>query len=111
MTVQILKVRNVTYLWDLKYIHISVLGNNAQLLYFHSISGVKNKFLVRTAGSGSGILACSVDGPSKVALSCKENDDGYEFMYSPYALGKYMIVIKYGGVPIAGSPFLSEVTG
>lgn len=74
-------------------------------------TGVKNKFLVRTAGSGSGILACTVDGPSKVALSCKECDDGYEFFYSPYAAGKYMIVIKFGGVPIAGSPFLSEVTG
>ncbi|XP_029646412.1 filamin-A isoform X1 [Octopus sinensis] len=73
-------------------------------------TGVKNKFLVRTAGSGSGLLAIIVEGPSKVALSCKEVDDGYEFSHSTPVAGKYMMNVKYGGVPIAGSPFLCEIT-
>ncbi|KAL3876827.1 hypothetical protein ACJMK2_034617 [Sinanodonta woodiana] len=71
----------------------------------------KNKFMVRTAGSGSGFLAVFVDGPSKVALSCKEVDDGYEFSYTPFAPGKYLITIKYGNINIAGSPYCPTVTG
>lgn len=71
----------------------------------------KAKFTVRTAGSGSGFLACFIDGPSKVALSCKEVDEGYEFSYTPFAPGKYLITVKYGNIGIAGSPYQSVVTG
>jgi filamin len=39
--------------------------------------------VVRTAGAGSGFLALNIDGPSKVAVSCKEVDEGYEFSYTP----------------------------
>lgn len=73
--------------------------------------GAKNKFTVRTAGAGSGFLALTIDGPSKVALSCKEVDDGYEFSYTPFSPGKYLISIKYGNINIAGSPYVSEITG
>lgn len=71
----------------------------------------KAKFVVRTAGSGSGFLACFIDGPSKVALSCKEVDEGYEFSYTPFAPGKYLITVKYGNIGIAGSPYQAVVTG
>lgn len=67
--------------------------------------------MVRTAGAGSGFLAVFVDGPSKVALSCKEVDDGYEFSYTPFAPGKYLITIKYGNINIAGSPYCPTITG
>uniref|UniRef100_A0A194AJE0 Putative filamin-A-like protein isoform X7 n=1 Tax=Pinctada fucata TaxID=50426 RepID=A0A194AJE0_PINFU len=72
--------------------------------------GQKNKFTVRTAGAGSGFLAVFLEGPSKCALSCREVDEGYEFSYTPFAAGKYLITIKYGNINIAGSPYAPEVT-
>lgn len=66
---------------------------------------------MRTAGAGSGFLALNIDGPSKVALSCKEVDEGYEFSYTPFSSGKYLIAIKYGNINIAGSPYVAEITG
>ncbi|KAK7113041.1 filamin-A-like isoform X2 [Littorina saxatilis] len=76
----------------------------------HAKCGVKNKFVVHTAGAGSGLLAVTVDGPSKVALSCKELDDGYEFTFNPFCPGDYLITVKYGNIPIAGSPYKSNVS-
>ncbi|ESO84790.1 hypothetical protein LOTGIDRAFT_221912 [Lottia gigantea] len=73
--------------------------------------GSKNKFVVKTAGAGTGILTVMVEGPSKSAISCKELDEGYEFSYTPFSVGKYLITIKYGNIPIAGSPYQSEITG
>ena len=67
--------------------------------------------MVHTAGSGSGLLAVFVDGPSKAALSCKEVDDGYEFTFTPFCPGSYLITIKYGNIPIAGSPYKTDVSG
>ena len=67
--------------------------------------------MVRTAGAGSSFLAVFIEGPSKCALSCREVDEGYEFSYTPFASGKYLITIKYGNINIAGSPYQSEVTG
>ncbi|KAL8614771.1 hypothetical protein ACOMHN_017752 [Nucella lapillus] len=77
----------------------------------HAKCGVKNKFVVHTAGAGSGLLAVFVDGPSKAAVSCKEADDGYEFTFNPFCPGDYLITIKYGNIPIAGSPYKSNVSG
>ncbi|XP_059167482.1 filamin-A-like, partial [Physella acuta] len=77
----------------------------------HGKCGNKNKFIVRTAGAGSGMLAVYIDGPSKSALSCKELDEGYEFSYTPFCPGAYLITIKYGNIPIAGSPYQAIVTG
>uniref|UniRef100_A0A2C9KC16 Uncharacterized protein n=1 Tax=Biomphalaria glabrata TaxID=6526 RepID=A0A2C9KC16_BIOGL len=77
----------------------------------HGKCGAKNKFIVRTAGAGSGLLAVFIDGPSKSALSCKELDEGYEFSYTPFCPGNYLITVKYGNIPIAGSPYQAVVTG
>jgi hypothetical protein len=66
---------------------------------------------VITTNSGSGTLAVHLEGPSKVAVVCTEVDEGYDFTYTPMAPGKYMIVIKYCNVPIAGCPFRANITG
>lgn len=74
-------------------------------------SGQKNKFVVRTANAGAGTLAVFIEGPSRSALSCKELDEGYEFIYTPFSPGNYLITIKYGNIRIAGSPFQAVATG
>lgn len=71
----------------------------------------KAKFVVKTAGSGQGFLAVFIDGPSKAAVSCKEVDEGYEFSWTPFSPGKYLITVKYGNINIAGSPYQANVTG
>ena len=61
--------------------------------------------------AGSGSLAVTVEGPSKVKLECAEVDQGYEFSYKPTAPGDYFICIKYAGTNIAGSPFKAKIEG
>ena len=62
--------------------------------------------------AGSGALAVTVDGPSKVQLNCREVEEGYEFTYTPTAPGDYLITIKYAGnTHIPGSPFKARITG
>jgi filamin len=62
--------------------------------------------------AGSGALAVTIDGPSKVQLSCREVEEGYEFTYSPTAPGDYLITIKYAGsTHIPGSPFKARIEG
>ncbi|GFR73948.1 filamin-C [Elysia marginata] len=74
-------------------------------------TGQVAKFIVNTVNAGSGSLAVTVEGPSKVKLECKEVDEGYEFSYRPTAPGDYLISIKYAGVQIAGSPFKAKIEG
>jgi len=74
-------------------------------------AGKASKFTVVTANAGAGILAALVEGPSKVALTCSEVADGYEFSYTPMAPGNYMIMVKYSNITIAGAPFKAVVTG
>ena len=64
-----------------------------------------------TTNAGAGTLAVHIEGSSKLAIVCTELDDGYEFTYTPMQPGKYMIVIKYCSVTIAGCPFKAVVTG
>jgi len=75
-------------------------------------TGHLSKFIVDTSKAGSGALAVTVDGPSKVQLECNEVSEGYQFTYSPTAPGDYLIIIKYAGdAHIPGSPFKARVTG
>eukprot|EP00918_Siedleckia_nematoides_P105694 GHVU01230790.1.p1 GENE.GHVU01230790.1~~GHVU01230790.1.p1 ORF type:complete len:2480 (+),score=363.92 GHVU01230790.1:158-7597(+) len=75
-------------------------------------TGELSKFIVNTVNAGSGALAVTVDGPSKVQLNCREIEEGYEFMYSPNAPGDYLVTIKYAGnTHIPGSPFKVTVHG
>lgn len=73
--------------------------------------GKPSKFKVITTNAGEGTLAVGVEGPSKVAITCQDIDDGYEFTYVPMAPGEYMITIKYSNVTIAGCPSMATVTG
>ena len=69
------------------------------------------KFNVVTTKAGAGVLKVNIEGPSKVAITCRDTDDGYEFSYTPKAAGDYLIHIKFGNVNIAGCPFKAVVAG
>merc|ERR1719225_293301 len=74
-------------------------------------TGKASKFVIDTSGVGAGTLSITVDGPSKVDLSCNEVDDGYEVSYTPTAPGKYFVTVKYNGKNVRGSPFSVVVNG
>jgi filamin len=74
-------------------------------------TGKPCKFTVTTANAGSGTLAVTVEGTSKIALVCAELEDGYEFSYTPTAPGDYLFTIKYCNVGLAGSPFKAAIIG
>ena len=83
-----------------------------QLLLSCKPTGEQCKFTVNTQSAGSGALAVTVDGPSKVQLNCREIEEGYEFTYTPSAPGDYLITIKYAGnTHIPGSPFKATISG
>ena len=69
------------------------------------------QFVIDTSGVGAGTLSITVDGPSKVDLSCNEVDDGYEVTYTPMAPGKYYVTVKYNGKNVRGSPFSVMING
>ncbi|XP_045895971.1 filamin-C-like isoform X9 [Micropterus dolomieu] len=75
-------------------------------------TGVASEFVVNTCNAGSGALAVTIDGPSKVKMDCQECPEGYKVSYTPMAPGHYLISIKYGGPQhIVGSPFKAKVSG
>lgn len=80
-------------------------------LFFFCLTDECAKFFVNTCNAGSGALAVTVEGPSKVKLECKETEEGYEFTYKPTAPGDYLISIRYAGSYVAGSPFKAKITG
>ena len=69
------------------------------------------QFVIDTSGVGASTLSITVDGPSKVDLSCNEVDDGYEVSYTPMAPGKYYVTVKYNGKNVRGSPFSVMING
>merc|ERR1712223_1360528 len=75
------------------------------------VTGQASVFTIDTSDVGAGTLAITVDGPSKVDLSCNEVDDGYEVAYTPMVPGKYFVTVKYNGNNIKGSPFSVQVGG
>ena len=74
-------------------------------------AGKVAKFRVNTTQAGCATLTVVVDGPSKLALTVAETEDGYEFSYTPSSPGDYFIVIKYANVTIAGCPSKATITG
>lgn len=74
-------------------------------------TGEKCEFFVDTTEAGAGTLGISVDGPSKVALDCKEEKDGYKIIYTPMAPGVYYISVRYNGVHVSGSPYKATIIG
>ena len=75
------------------------------------VTGQASVFAIDTSDVGAGTLSITVDGPSKVDLSCNEVDDGYEVAYTPMVPGKYFVTVKYNGNNVRGSPFSVEVGG
>ncbi|XP_077400550.1 filamin-C isoform X3 [Vanacampus margaritifer] len=75
-------------------------------------TGVASEFMVNTSNAGSGALSVTIDGPSKVQMSCQECSEGYLVSYTPMAPGSYLISVKYAGAQhIIGSPFKAKVSG
>ncbi|XP_043279891.1 filamin-A isoform X2 [Venturia canescens] len=74
-------------------------------------TGQKTDFIIDTCNAGSGALAVTVDGPSKVAMDCTEVEEGYKVRYTPLVPGDYYISIKYNGYHIVGSPYKVTATG
>ncbi|XP_053618849.1 filamin-A isoform X1 [Plodia interpunctella] len=74
-------------------------------------TGAKTDLIIDTCNAGAGILAVTVDGPSRVAMDCTEVEEGYKVRYTPLAPGFYYMSVKYNGAHIVGSPFKIEATG
>jgi filamin len=74
-------------------------------------AGTAAKFFVTTTNAGSGTLGVTIEGPSKCAIVCTEQDEGYEFSYTPMAPGDYLISIKYCNITIAGCPTKAKIGG
>ncbi|XP_072945907.1 filamin-A isoform X3 [Epargyreus clarus] len=74
-------------------------------------TGAKTDLIIDTCNAGAGILAVTMDGPSRVAMDCTEVEEGYKVRYTPLAPGFYYMSIKYNGHHIVGSPFKIEATG
>ncbi len=68
-------------------------------------TGQKADFIIGTCNAGAGILAVTLDGPSKVAMDCTEIEEGYKVRYTPLLPGDYFMSIKYNNIHIVGSPF------
>ena len=98
-TSQIISIKNSSHLHVVYVVVVVFIGEQC-------------KFIVNTQSAGSGALAVTVDGPSKVQLNCREVEEGYEFTYTPSAPGDYLITIKYAGNShVPGSPFKAKITG
>uniref|UniRef100_A0A6Q2WZT7 Calponin-homology (CH) domain-containing protein n=1 Tax=Esox lucius TaxID=8010 RepID=A0A6Q2WZT7_ESOLU len=70
------------------------------------------EFFVDTRNAGYGGLGLSIEGPSKVDISCEDMEDGTcRVTYCPTEPGNYIINIKFSDKHIPGSPFTVKVTG
>ncbi|XP_045539697.1 filamin-A isoform X2 [Papilio machaon] len=74
-------------------------------------TGAKTDLIIDTCNAGAGILAVTMDGPSRVAMDCTDVDEGYKVRYTPLSPGFYYMSIKYNGHHIVGSPFKVEAIG
>ncbi|MGH0130078.1 UNVERIFIED_CONTAM: hypothetical protein FKN15_040916 [Acipenser sinensis] len=60
----------------------------------------------------TGGLSLAIEGPSKADIGCTDNQDGTcTVSYLPSLPGDYNILVKYNDKHIAGSPFVSKITG
>ncbi|KAJ8002627.1 hypothetical protein DPEC_G00160850 [Dallia pectoralis] len=70
------------------------------------------EFFVDTRNAGYGGLGLSIEGPSKVDISCEDMEDGTcRVTYCPTEPGNYIINIKFSDKHIPGSPFTVKVIG
>ncbi|ESN96655.1 hypothetical protein HELRODRAFT_189327 [Helobdella robusta] len=74
-------------------------------------AGQLTKFYVITSKAGIGPLQVQVEGPSRVAISCNDTDDGYEFSYTPTYPGDYYVTTKFCNVIVPGCPYKTKIGG
>lgn len=74
-------------------------------------TGIKTDFIINTCNAGTGTLAVTIDGPSRVAMDCTEVEEGYKVRYTPLVPGDYYVSIKYNNNHICGSPMKVNCTG
>ncbi|XP_035726882.1 filamin-A-like isoform X4 [Vespa mandarinia] len=73
---------------------------------------VENIFSVDTRNAGFGGLSLSMEGPSKVEIQCKDNEDGtLNMSYKPTEPGYYIVNLKFADHHVEGSPFTVKVSG
>ncbi|CDS40988.2 filamin [Echinococcus multilocularis] len=78
----------------------------------HGVTGQPAEFTVDMKNAGAGGLSVSVEGPSKVEMSCTENGDGAcRVTYYPMVPGEYTINLKFMDKPVSGSPYVAKITG
>lgn len=75
------------------------------------VTGQKTHFHINTVDAGTGTLAVTIDGPSKVSLDCSEVEEGYKVRYTPLLPGEHFVSVKYNNIHIVGSPFRAESIG
>jgi len=68
-------------------------------------TGQRCEFFVNTVDAGSAPVSLSINGPSNVNLISQSVAEGYHVHFIPNASGEYVINVKYGHMPIPGSPF------
>ncbi|XP_068163366.1 filamin-C-like isoform X6 [Antennarius striatus] len=70
------------------------------------------EFMVDTRNAGYGGLGLSIEGPSKVDITCEDVEDGTcRVTYCPTEPGSYIINIKFADQHVPGSPFTVRVCG
>ena len=72
---------------------------------------VTNQFLLDARGAiVSGGLNASMEGPGNVQVGFKENLDGtIHVQYKPSHSGVYKLNLRFGDIPVVGSPFIIHV--
>jgi len=77
----------------------------------HGKSLITNQFLLDAREAiTSGGLNAFMQGPGNVEVGFKENLDGtIHVQYKPSHSGVYKLIIKFGEVPVIGSPFTIDV--
>ena len=73
----------------------------------NSVVNQPSTFLVKTKDAGQSVLSANVKGPngSVPVLIHEDGPHDYICSYTPIAKGEHVIDVKWGGIPITGSPF------
>ncbi|XP_068442134.1 filamin-C-like isoform X3 [Clinocottus analis] len=70
------------------------------------------EFIVDTRSAGYGGLGLSIEGPSKVDITCEDVEDGTcKVTFCPTEPGNYIISVKFADQHVPGSPFTVKVFG
>lgn len=86
---------------------VKVYGEGVEKIYAEKATS----FMVDTRKAGYGGLGLSIEGPSKVDISCDDLDDGVcQVNYTPQLTGTYVVNVKFADQHVPNSPFHVECT-